>query len=92
MGRFSCTHCNMSYELSTVTSMRLINYNKRFLHLAASSPCNTYDACLLRRTSLFKEIANGEGIPNKSTSLGELGLIPLVTVSDSAFSRSQLLI
>ena len=66
--------------------MELIDYNKRFLHLVTSAPGNTHDTCLLRHTSLFKEILNGERIPNKSSSLGELSLIPLVTVGDSTFS------
>lgn len=69
--------------------MGLIDYNKRFLYLAISAPDNAHDACLLKHTPLFKEIANDEGILNKSSSLGELNSIPLVKVDDSAFSPLQ---
>ena len=57
-----------------------------------SVPGNTHDAWLLKHTSLFKEIANDEVIPNKSSSLGELNLIALVAVGDPAYSPLQWLI
>lgn len=37
--------------------MRLVNQNKRFLHLTTGA--RTHSARLLRHTSLFKEISNG---------------------------------
>ena len=69
--------------------MVLIRCNKRFLHLTKGAPGITHDAHLMRHKSLFKNRANGEGIPNKSISLGDSGLIPLVAVSGSSFPRLQ---
>ena len=43
----------------TFTSMGLVGYNKRFLHLTTGAPGSTHDARLLRHTSLFREITNG---------------------------------
>lgn len=76
----------------TVTSMGLVGYNKRFLHLTTGAPGSTHDARLLRHTSLFRDITNGAGIPNKCINLGEAGEIPLVTIGDSAFPRLQWLV
>ena len=69
--------------------MVLLRCNKRFLHLTKGAPGSTHDAHLMRHTSLFKNRTNGEGIPNKSISLGDTGLIPLVAVSGSSFPWLQ---
>ena len=72
--------------------MGLIGHNKRFLHLTTGAPGSTHDARLLRHSSLYKDISNGDGIPNKSIDLGDAGKIPLATVGDSAFPRLSWLI
>ena len=76
----------------TITSMGLIGHNKRFLHLTTGAPGSTHDARLLRHSSLYKDISNGDGIPNKSIDLGDAGKIPLATVGDSAYPRLSWLI
>ena len=67
--------------------MGLIAHNKRFLHLTTGASGRTHDARLLRYSTLFKDIQRGDGIPNKSISLGDFGEIPLVAIGDTAFSR-----
>ena len=73
----------------TVTSMGLLGYNKQFLHLTKGAPGSTHEAHLLMNTSLFKEIENGRGIPNKSISREDSVLIPIFTVGYSAFLQLQ---
>ena len=65
--------------------MVLVGHSKRFLHLATGAPGSTYGGRLLRQTSLYRDIANGGGISTKFVSLGDSGLIPLVTIGDFAF-------
>ena len=60
-----------------------------FLYLTTGAPGNTHDACLLKHKSLFKEMPNGERIPNQSISLGDLGLIQLITIGDAVFRWLQ---
>ena len=47
--------------------MGLIADNKKFLQLITSSPGTTYDARLLRDSTLSKDIQSGGTVPNKST-------------------------
>ena len=68
--------------------MGLVGYNKRFLNLTVGAPRSTPDARFLRNTGLFKQILNGQGLPDKTVDLeDEDGKIPLVTTGDSAFPR-----
>ena len=68
--------------------MGLVGYNKHFLNLTVGAPGSTHDARFLRSTGLFKQILNGQGLPDKTVDLGdEYGKIPLVTIGDSAFPR-----
>ena len=68
--------------------MGLVGYNKRFLNLTVGAPQSTHDARFLRNTCLFKQILNGQGLPDKIVNLGdEYDKIPLVTIGDSAFPR-----
>ena len=49
---------------------------------------STHDTRFLRNTALFKQILNGQGLPDKIIDLGdEYGKIPLVTIRDSDFPR-----
>ena len=80
-------HYNFKHRYS-VSNMRLVGYNKRFLNLTVGAPGRTHDARFLRNTRLFKQILNGQGLPDKIVDLGdEYGKIPLVTIGDSAFPR-----
>ena len=66
----------------------MVSYNKRVLNLTVGAPGSTHDATFLRNTGLFKQILNGQGLPDKTVDLGnEYGKIPLVTIRDSAFPR-----
>ena len=72
----------------TVTNMGLIGHNKRFLALTTGAPGSTHDARLLRYSNVYRDIINGEGIPDKAIDLGVgAGEIPLITIGDSAFPR-----
>ena len=46
--------------------MGLFGYNKRFLNLTFGALGSTQDAKFLRNTGLFKQILNGQGLPDKS--------------------------
>ena len=61
-----------------ITSMGLIADNKKFLQLITSSPGTTYDARLLRDSTLSKDIQSGGTVPNKSIILRDFGEVPLV--------------
>ena len=66
--------------------MGLVWYNKRFLNLTAGAPGSTQDARFLRNTGLFKQILNGQALPDKTVDLGDKsGKIPLITTGDSTF-------
>ena len=67
--------------------MGLVGFNKRFLYAAVCAPGSTHDARILRHTSLFKDISNGDAIPDKHIVLGDFGTVPLVTVGDNVFSK-----
>ena len=68
--------------------MGLVEYNNRFLNVTVGAPGSTHYARLLRNTDLFKQILDGQGLPDKTVDLGgEHGNIPLVTIGDSAFPR-----
>ena len=61
----------------TVTRLGLIGHNKRFLQLTNGVPGSTYDARLLRHSTLFQEISYGYIIPNKVINLADAGETPL---------------
>ena len=68
------------------SNMALRGYNKRFLAATVGAPGNTHDARLLKYTKVYKEIKNGELLPDKSVNLGsKIGSVPLITVGDDAF-------
>ena len=66
-----------------MSNMGLVSYNKRFLYAAVGAPGSTHDARMLRNTSLFKEIVDGNKLPKKSFNLEDMGEIPLLTIGDS---------
>ena len=49
----------------TITSMELIEHNKRFLDLTTGVPGSIHDARLRQHSTLFQEISRGNIIPNK---------------------------
>ena len=55
----------------TVTNMGLIGYNKRFLALTTGAPGSTHDARLLRYSNVYRDILNGDSIPDKAIDLGD---------------------
>ena len=67
--------------------MGLVAHNKHFFYAAVGAPGSTHDARLLRHTSLFKDIASGDAIPDQQLELGDFGTTPLVTLGDSAFPK-----
>ena len=73
--------------------MGLVGYNKRFLNLTVGVTGSTHDARFLRSTGWFKQILNGQGLPDKTVDLADkYGKIPLVTIGDLAFSKFSLLL
>ena len=67
--------------------MKLVGYNKCFLNLSVGVPGSTHDAKFLRNTVLLKQILNGQGLPDKTSHLGEeYDKIPLVTIGDFRLS------
>ena len=68
--------------------MGLLGYNKRFLNLTVGTPRSTHHARFLTNRDLFKQILNGQDLPDKTFDFGEeYGKIPLLTTGDSAFPR-----
>ena len=101
VGAWNGFHVNVATRLKnyfsfknkyTVMNMGLVGFNKRFLHLTTGAPGSTHDARLLRHSALFQKIVNDDAIPNKAIDLGDAGVIPLVTIGDSAFPRLPWLI
>ena len=77
----------------SVTNMALVSYNKRLLDLTVNAPGSTHDARLLKFSQFYKDTIHGEGLPDKTISLGDnFGEIPLVTIGDSAFPRHAWLV
>ena len=58
-------HYNFKPRYS-ISNMGLFGYNKRFLNLTFGALGSTQDAKFLRNTGLFKQILNGQGLPDKS--------------------------
>ena len=66
-----------------MTCLGLINYNNRFLYAAVGAPGSTHDARLLKESSIYSDIINGNVIPERVVQLGDFGEIPLVTNTSS---------
>ena len=75
-----------------MTNLDLIGYKKRFLYVAVGAPGSTHDARLLKESSIYSDIINGNVIPDRVVQLGDFGEIPLVTIEDSAFTQFAWLI
>ena len=75
-----------------MTNLGLIGYSKRFLYAAVVAPGSTHDARLLKESSIYSDIINGNVIPDRVVQLGDFGEIPLVTIGDSAFPQHVWLI
>ena len=56
------------------------------------APGSTHDARLLKESSIYSDIINGNVIPDRVVQLGDIGEIPLVTIGDSHFSQFAWLI
>ena len=51
-------------ERYSMTNLGLIGYNKRFLYAAVGAPGSTHDARLLKDSSIYSDIINGNVIPD----------------------------
>ena len=72
----------------SISNMGLVGYNKRFLNLTVGAPGSTHDTSFLHNTGLFKQILNGQILPDKTVDLrDQCGKITLSTVGDLAFPR-----
>ena len=60
-------------------------YNKRFLYEAVGAPGSTHDARLLKESSIYSDIINGNMIPDRVVQLGDFDEIPLVTIGAAPF-------
>ena len=70
-----------------MANLGLINYNKRFVYAAVGAPGSTHDTRLLKESSVYSDIINGNVIPDRVVQLGDFGEIPLVTIGDSVFPQ-----
>ena len=52
-----------------------------------SAPGSIHDARLLKESSIYSDIINGNVIPDRVIPLGDFGEIPLVTIGESAFPQ-----
>ena len=75
-----------------MTNLGLIGYNKRFLYAAVGTSGSIHDARLLKESSIYSDIINGNLIPDRVVQLGDFGEIPLVTIGDRAFPQFAWLI
>ena len=71
----------------TVTNMGLVAYNKRFLNADVGGIVSAHDARLLRESTVYRQILNGGGIPQRTLALGDYGEIPLTTIGNDAFPK-----
>lgn len=71
----------------SISSMGFAEFNKHFLYAAVGAPGSTHDAILLRHTSLYKDILNGDANPDKLIELSTFETVPLATVEDNAFNK-----
>ena len=53
---------------------------------------STHDARLLKQSSIYSDIINGNGIPDRVIQIDNFGEIPLVTIGASAFPQFEWLI
>ena len=79
-------------KMTNMTNLGLIGYNKRFLDAAVSALGSSHDARLLKESSKYSDIVNGNVTPDRVVQLGDFGKIPLVTTGDSAFPQFAWLI
>ena len=56
------------------------------------APRSTHNATLLKESSLYSDITNGNVILNPVVQLGDFGEIPLVTIGDRTFPQYAWLI
>ena len=70
-----------------MTNLGFIGYNKRFLYAPVGAPGGIHDARLLKESSIYSDIINGNVIPDRVMQLGDFGEIPLVTIGESAFPQ-----
>ena len=75
-----------------MANLGLINYNKRFVQAAVGAPGSTHDTRLLKKSSIYSGVINGNVIPDRVVHLGDFREIPLVTIGDSAFPQFACLI
>ena len=85
IGAWDGFHVYMSIELKlfysfkkrySMSNLRLVWCNKKFLYYGVGAPGSTHDSRMLRSTSLYEKIISGNIIPDKRITLGDFGNIP----------------
>ena len=56
-----------------MTSLNLVGYNKRFLYTLAGASGSACDARLLKESSIYTAILDGDIMPEKVIRLGDFG-------------------
>ena len=56
------------------------------------APGSSYDARLLKESSTYSDVSNGNVIPDRVVQLDDFGEIPPVTIGDNAFPQFAWLI
>ena len=71
----------------SMTNLGLVGLNKRFLYAPVGLTGSTHDARLLKESSIYTEILDGDIMPDKVIQFADLGEIPLFTIGGSAFPQ-----
>ena len=69
----------------TVSNVALIGYNKRILYAAVGAPGSIHDARMLKTTQSYQKILDSDAIAKLNICLDGAGIVPMVTIGDSAF-------
>ena len=75
-----------------MTNLGFIGYNKRFLYAPVGAPGGIHDARLLKESSIYSDIINGNVIQDCVVQLRDFGETPLVKIENSAFPQFAWLI
>ena len=61
-----------------MNNLALTSYNKRFLYAAVGGPGSAHDARMLKESSFFDDVLNGDAIPDKKVVLDNFSKILLL--------------
>ena len=71
----------------SMSNLRLVSYNKKFLYCAVRARESTHDTRMLRNSAIYQKNVTGHTIPDRVIDLGEHGKMLLVNVGDTGFPK-----